>query len=69
MEEDQKGSTPCRGKSVPRKQEGTSMPQKRKSTGKKAKESGRERSSVPYEGKGTARGVEKKFMGDIEEEG
>jgi len=50
-------------------QGGASTPQKRKSIGKKAKKSGRKRSDMPYEGKGAAREVEKKFMGDIEEEG
>ena len=68
MEEDQKGGTPCRGKSTPRRQEEAGMPRKRKSAGKEAKESRRERSSMPYKGKGTARGVEKEFMGDVEEE-
>jgi len=36
---------------------------------KEAEESRRGRSGAPYEGKGTARGVEEKFIGDIEEEG
>jgi len=68
VEEDQKGGTPCRGKSTPRRQEEASAPRKRKSTGKEAKESGRGRSGMPYKEKDAARGVEKKFMGNVEEE-
>ena len=69
MEEDQKGSVPCKGKSIPRRQEEAGTPQKRKSTGKEAKKSRRGRSSAPYKRKGTARGVEKEFIGDVKEEG
>jgi len=43
---------------------------KGKSAGKGEQvEESRERSSVPYKEKGTARRVKKKFMGDVEEEG
>jgi len=45
-------------------------PCKGKSTGKGEKiEKSKGRSSVPYKEKGVAREVEKKFMGDVEEEG
>jgi len=69
IEKDQKGDMPCKGKSTLRRQEEAGAPRKRKSTGKKAKESRRGKSDAPYKGKGTARGVEKEFMGDIKEEG
>jgi len=66
IEEDQKNGMPYKRK---RRQERASAPRKRKSIGKKAKESGKGRSSAPYKGKGTAREVEKKFMGNVEKEG
>jgi len=52
--EGEKGGTPCAGKSTP--------------TAEEAEESRKGRSGAPYEGKGIAREVEKKFMGDVEEE-
>jgi len=53
--EGEKGGVPCAGKSTP--------------TAEEAEESRRGRSSAPYEGKDAAREIEKKFMGDVEEEG
>jgi len=69
IEKDQKGGMPCKGKSTPRRQEEAGTPRKRKSTGKEAKKSRKKKSDTSYKRKGTARGVEKEFMGDIEEEG
>ena len=45
---------PCKGKSTAK--------------GEEVEES-REKSGMPYEGKGAARGVEKKFIEDVEKEG
>jgi len=59
VEEGEKGSTPCRGKSTPRKKGEAGMPQKRKSAGRKGEQKRRKQRALQRErrSKKSRRGV------------